>query len=214
MKGLVGIRGDSRQRAYVYRDDGWVRRWRTGRRTGCRVRGGGESEGRIGWSRRVNLSRPLATLSRRAILRITSAASGQEMKIAPTLFNLDKSICYTTNGVALPLSLSSFRARWYILKEATLCLFSQGIRAKRRTARTGSFNLPLTCPHSERARNFLKCVTNCSRILYISNWNFLINSLMYIRHECSCKIVCCAYHSLIIISYLILFPRSIIFECS
>lgn len=111
MKGLVGIRGDSRQRAYVYRDDGWVRRWRTGRRTGCRVRGGGESEGRIGWSRRVNLSRPLATLSRRAILRITSAASGQEMKIAPTLFNLDKSICYTTNGVALPLSLSLLFAR-------------------------------------------------------------------------------------------------------
>ena len=38
---------------------------------------------------------PLATLSRRAIPWITSAASGQEMKIAPTLFNLDKSICCT-----------------------------------------------------------------------------------------------------------------------
>ena len=74
-------------------------------------------EGGLGWSRRVNLSRPLATLSRRAILRITSAASGQEMKIAPTLFNLDKSICYTTNGVA----------GWYILEEATLRLSSEGI---------------------------------------------------------------------------------------
>lgn len=114
MKGLVRIWGDSRQRAYVYRD-GWVRRWRTGRM----MRGQWGEKGGIGWSRRVNLSRPLATLSRRAILRITSAASGQEMKIAPTLFNLDKSICYTTNGVA----------GWYSLEEATLCLSLEGIYA-------------------------------------------------------------------------------------
>lgn len=54
-------------------------------------------ETRVGRLGGLQLSRPLATLSRRAILRITSAASGQEMKIAPTLFNLDKSICYTTS---------------------------------------------------------------------------------------------------------------------
>lgn len=73
----------------------WPRCWVKGDRKG------GKGVAVEGWSvgaRGVNLSRPLATLSRRAILRITSAASGQEMKIAPTLFNLDKSICYTTTG--------------------------------------------------------------------------------------------------------------------
>lgn len=39
------------------------------------------------------------------------------MKIAPTLFNLDKSICYTTNSVA----------GWYILEEAILCLSLEAI---------------------------------------------------------------------------------------
>lgn len=109
-------------------------------------------EGEIGWSRRVNLSRPLATLSRRAILRITSAASGQEMKIAPTLFNLDKSICYTTNGVA----------GWYILEEATLCLSSKGIYAG---THVGHGNILFSCicvPFECVLHNFLRWyVKNC-----------------------------------------------------
>lgn len=109
--------------------------------------GWGGSKGRVGWSRRVNLSRPLATLSRRAILRITSAASGQEMKIAPTLFNLDKSICYTTNSVA----------GWYILEEATLCLSLDAIWVRVHDW-SGDVLFSLTCPCCTRTLILRWCI--------------------------------------------------------
>lgn len=126
-------------------------------------------EGRFGWSRRVNLSRPLATLSRRAILRITSAASGQEMKIAPTLFNLDKSICYTTNGVA----------GRYILEEATLCLFSEGICAGRASG-MGTLLFSHTCEPSE-------CVLHDSLRLRVNLRSDIQYTLLHIFHYEYCN---------------------------
>lgn len=156
-------------------------------------------EERFGWSRRVNLSRPLATLSRRAILRITSAASGQEMKIAPTLFNLDKSICYTTNGVA----------GWYILEEATLCLSSEGICAGMHIGHENIlFSRICARPRNISCTILWNDMLNCSIIYYI-HWHIfeyvIVKGFIYVYKTNIFWEFKKQYHSFLILRFLFVF---------